>query len=537
MLTQKLVAHIPLLLHEAPRDVAIVGLGSGVTVGSALTHPVQRVDVIEIAPEVIDASRFFEKENHRALADPRTNVIIGDGRSHLLLGNRKYDVIISEPSNPWIAGVAALFTREFFLAARERLAPNGIVSQWANVYNISGDDLRAIVATFLSVFPDGTAWLVGADDLVLIAATAPLDARLANIERHWTRVPAGASAKTGPGVAEDLALVAARQPFSVLSLYLGGPRELARYAGAAPLLTDDRMTLEFSAPREIHGEAAGRNGEVLLSLTPPQHLPAFIRAAQEAAGAREWRNRGDMLARRDAHALAYQDYVRALRLDPGDADTFEAFTRSAILIRRGADALSWIKSLSGGSSPSPATLVAVSKLHASMGSPAEALAAARTAVALDPASPRALEQLASVHADAGNSAELDGAVARLRAIAPDAASTFYYAAVSAFLHGRAEEARSLAEQAAAADVTFAPVHDLLGAAYTKLGEPAKAREAFLKSLTLDAHDSTAYTNLGVLELTAGNYREAERYFAEALWLVPDSPTAREGMARARSARP
>ena len=185
---------------------------------------------------------------------------------------------------------------------------------------------------------------------------------------------------------------------------------------------------------------------------------------------------------------------------------------------------------------SPAVLVARSKLLSSIGSPAEALEAAHDAVALDPASPRALEQLASLHADAGDAAGLDAVVARLRTIAPDAAATHYFAAVSAFLRGRAEETLRLGEQAVAADRAFAPVHDLLGAAHTKLGQPAKAREAFSKSLALDARDSTAYTNLGLLELAAGNHREAARYFAEALWLVPESSTAREGLARAQGTK-
>ena len=101
MLTQKLVAHLPLLLHANPRDVAIIGLGSGVTVGSALRHPISRADVIEISPEVVEASNKFAMENHHALDDPRTKLIVGDGRSHLMLSSRLYDVIISEPSNPW----------------------------------------------------------------------------------------------------------------------------------------------------------------------------------------------------------------------------------------------------------------------------------------------------------------------------------------------------------------------------------------------------------------------------------------------------
>ena len=160
MLTQRVIAHLPLLLHENPKTVFIIGMGSGVTLGSALRHPVERVDVAEISSEVIEASRHFSAENHDALSDPRARIIVGDGRSHLQLTAAKYDVIVSEPSNPWIAGVAALFTREFFEAARAHLAPGGVICQWANIYNISDRDLRSIAATFTSVFPHGTVWLV-----------------------------------------------------------------------------------------------------------------------------------------------------------------------------------------------------------------------------------------------------------------------------------------------------------------------------------------------------------------------------------------
>src|SRR5206468_4353936 len=89
------------------------------------------------------------------------------------LTTRKYDVIVSEPSNPWLAGVAALFTREFFEAARAHLKPDGLLCQWAHTYDISDRDLRSIVHTFASVFPQGTMWLVGAGDLFLIGTAGP----------------------------------------------------------------------------------------------------------------------------------------------------------------------------------------------------------------------------------------------------------------------------------------------------------------------------------------------------------------------------
>jgi spermidine synthase len=526
MLTQKLIAHLPLLLHENPREVAIIGLGSGVTVGSALRHPIQRADVLEISAEVVEASRFFENENHRALDDSRTNLIVGDGRSHLQLTPRRYDVIISEPSNPWIAGVAALFTREFFAAASDRLAPGGIIGQWANAYNISNRDLRAIIATFRTVFPDGTVWMVGGDDVLLVGSKPggpALDARLSGIRSHWTR----------PGVAADLAERSVLEPFSILSMFAGGPAELEAYARGAEILTDDRMTLEFSAPRELHRHGAGENSAALAALLKPDGGPAVVRHARAAAGAAEWRNRAAMMARRDAHATAYDDFVRALRLDPGDAAALNGLVRSATLLRRGADALSSIATLNADRPPSMDVLLARSKLLAADGSADEAIDAARQAAALAPSRAEPLEQLASLHADTADTVRLDAAVDGLKKTAPDRAATHYYAAVSAFLHGRSQEAVVHAQRAIAADRSFAPVHDLIGAAFTKLGRPEDARSAFETSLGFDAHDSSAYTNLGLLALAAGHREVAANYFAEALWLAPDSRVARDGLARAR----
>ena len=203
--------------------MGIIGLGSGVTLGSALTHPVSAVDVIEISPEVVEASRYFAAENRHALDDPRTRLIVGDGRSHLALSSRQYDVIVSEPSNPWMAGVAALFTREFFTILRSRLSPGGLICQWAHTYDISSEDLRSIVATFVSVFPDGTMWLVGNGDLLMVGTAGPLGSALERIESSWQR----------PGVADDLQSVAVSAPFSLWSLFAGGGDELRAYAGDA----------------------------------------------------------------------------------------------------------------------------------------------------------------------------------------------------------------------------------------------------------------------------------------------------------------
>ena len=154
MLTQRLLGLLPTLLHDNPRDALVIGLGSGVTVDAVIASgEVQRVDVVEISPEVVDASRYFEHENRQVLKRPGVRLLVGDGRSHLRLSTQQYDVIVSEPSNPWMAGVAALFTREFFETARLRLRPAGVFCQWAHTYEIAERDLQSIVHTFGSGLP------------------------------------------------------------------------------------------------------------------------------------------------------------------------------------------------------------------------------------------------------------------------------------------------------------------------------------------------------------------------------------------------
>jgi spermidine synthase len=508
MLTQKLIAHIPLMLHKDPKEVFILGLGSGMTVGAALTHPIARADVVEISPEVVKASEFFTTENRHALADPRTHLIIGDGRSHLALTDRKYDVIISEPSNPWIAGVASLFTKEFFESARERLAPGGIICQWVNAYNISEADLKSVVATFNSVVPYGTVWLVGTNDVLMLATT----------DEQWPEIGRIVDRMTRTDVAADLASIGVVDPTSITTLRIGGPNELARYTAGSPIFTDDRLTLEFTAPQEIHRRRAGSG-------------PAIERLFLETVGPTHamFRNRAAMLAKADHFELAMDDYVRAIKRDSLDSPALDGLVKMAIILKKPSDALNAI-----GTASTAEQMVARSKLLAADDKRDEAIALARDAAAT---STLGLEQLASLYADAADTVPLDATVAQLRKVAPERASTEYYAAVAAFLHGDADAAVANAQRAIAIDPNYAPTYDLIGAAYTKLNQLDPARQAFQKSLSFDAHDSTAYENLGVLELNAGNRAAAAKYFAEALWLVPESAVSREGLRRAGTGSP
>lgn len=519
MLTQKLIAHFPLLLHENPKEVFIIGLGSGMTAGAALTHPIEHADVIEISPEVVKASGFFKAENRNALADPRTRLIVGDGRSHLSLTRKKYDVIISEPSNPWIAGVSSLFTREFFQSARDRLAPGGVMCQWANAYAISQPDLKSIIATFKSVFPEGTVWLVGNDDVLMVATLSPLDKALGRIAERMKR----------PEVAADLASVGVLDAYSMGSLRVGfaeagKPGSIEAFAAGAPLFTDDHLPLEFTAPRELHSPRAGENGSALRQLV-------VLKVEAYPEQAIEWRNRAGMLAKADHHELAIDDFLGAVSRDPDDAIALDGLVKSALIAHKAGEVLARDE-LTRGRPATPRRLAALSKLLAAAGKRDDAFSRAREAAAQSPAI--GLEQLAALHAESSDTIQLDATVVELRKVAPEAAATEYFTAVAMFIHGDASGAVGAAQRAITLDPNYAPTYDLIGAAYTKLGQLDPARQAFQKSLSFDAHDSTAYENLGVLELNAGNRALAARYFAEALWLVPESQVARQGLAQARN---
>lgn len=242
MRTQLLSGYLPLLLHPKPETVAVVGQGSGVTLGAVERFPVKDVDLVEISPAVIEGSRFFSPFNHHSLDDPRVRVRLEDGRNFLALTDKTYDVIVSEPSNPWISGVGALFTRDFFEIVKSKLNPKGVICIWVHT-NMSPEDFKSIIKTFLSVFPAVTMWesIVG-DDYLLIGSGENYS--LSNKTLQATIE----GRKTG----RDLAGIGIKSARDLLSLMVMDRRALEKFAGEAPIHTDDNSLLEFNAPEYIY---------------------------------------------------------------------------------------------------------------------------------------------------------------------------------------------------------------------------------------------------------------------------------------------
>lgn len=273
--TQILLGLVPLLVHDGdgPLDALVVGYGSGMTAGALLaSDDVGRVDVVELEPAVYEAAdRFFGPVNGRPDVDPRVHRRVGDGRTVLLHADQQWDIVISEPPNPWVAGVADLFTADFYAAARERLAPGGLFAQWVQVYELRPDTVRSIWATFGSVFPDTHAFRVSGSDLLLVGGTAP-----------WRVAPDRLARRADPpAVRALLARAGVPEPWDALARYAFGPAQLATLSAGGRIATDDGAWLDHQAWRDLLGALDDRTAsqwqrEIGLAIADQGQLSALL---------------------------------------------------------------------------------------------------------------------------------------------------------------------------------------------------------------------------------------------------------------------
>jgi spermidine synthase len=173
--TQVLLGLVPVALHPAPGEVALIGLGGGFTLKAAASLPdVRTLTQVEIDPLVVEAARLhFGAFNNRVLEDPRVTLVIDDGRNYIDRPGRGFDVIISEPPNIWVSGVSGLFTEEFYKAAAAKLKPGGLLCQWLPLYEMGKKEVRIALATLRRVFPSVHFWTSGYDGLIVAAERFP----------------------------------------------------------------------------------------------------------------------------------------------------------------------------------------------------------------------------------------------------------------------------------------------------------------------------------------------------------------------------
>ena len=256
MANQRLLAHIPLLLHRDPETVCIIGMGTGCTAGSAALNPQHRVTVAEIEPAVIKGAAFFASDNHEVLRDPGVEIRATDGRLLLNLSPSAYDVIISEPSNPWLSGPSDLFTLDFFQLSQRALKPGGLFCQWLHIYSLAPENVRTIVRTFTKIYPH--TYLISSRpevDMLLLGCRDPLRLDPGRIGERMA----------APAIARDLSdpRVGVNSPADLLARFRMGPAEVKGYAGAGPINSDDAPIIAYRAPADLYRRTVEENMALL----------------------------------------------------------------------------------------------------------------------------------------------------------------------------------------------------------------------------------------------------------------------------------
>jgi spermidine synthase len=354
--TQVMAGMLAALLHPHPRSSMVIGLGTGTTAGwLAVVPSVQRVDVVELEPAVVELARAYAGVNRDALANPKVRVTVNDARETLLVSQARYDVIFSEPSNPYRAGVASLYTREFYEAVRARLAADGLFAQWLQTYSIDAPTARTIYATMAAVFPHVQTWTTNPGDVVLIASARPIAIDADALRARLAREPFRGAAHLAWRV---------ESVEGVLAHFVASERVAkALAAQATQLNTDDRPVIEFGFARtlgrdsfgtpDIAAEAARVNGGrpeirgtvdwALVRASRDDAREAFMKfyvAADFAGAASSWRESrwtpatsrqlaslGHVLAvTGDETALALAEQLRPWQ--PGEADAVTALLRA-----------------------------------------------------------------------------------------------------------------------------------------------------------------------------------------------------------------
>jgi len=335
--TQLFSGHLGAAFHPAPRSVLVIGFGSGMTVAALARYPeIEHIDCVEIEPGIIEAAPLLEPLNRGVLRNPRVHVILDDARNFLLTSRDSYDLIVSEPSNPWIAGVAALFTDEYYRAARARLRPGGILVQWVQGYSIFPRDLLMVMGTVAARFESVSVWRGEEPDFLLLARQDRSPLGLDRVSSLLKR----------PELREDWDALNISAPEGILAYHRLDDEDLRGMVAGAPQNTDDNSLLEFHAPRALlrHGLYEeniemvwkGRTSRLPRDVTIVEPHAALLAAADTALWNNDWKRaasflegvpntpldarvewlRGRLAFGLEDYAEAAQHYSAALRLDP-----------------------------------------------------------------------------------------------------------------------------------------------------------------------------------------------------------------------------
>jgi spermidine synthase len=274
MRLQRMMGHLPALLHGSARSVLVVGFGAGVTAGSFVPYPdVQSIEICELEGLIPPASdQFFGKENYHVMHDHRTRIVNDDARHYILTAPNKFDVITTDPIHPWVKGTATLYSKEYYEMVRSHLNPGGVVAQWLPIYESDEETVKTELATFFSVFPNATVWsnYFQGDgyDLVLIGREDSAPINVDDVQKKLD--------KSGyAGVAASLADSGFHSAVDLLGTYAGRASDLQPMVAGVALNEDLNLRLQYLAGMGLNSR---RSGEIYRRILTYRQFPEDLLA-------------------------------------------------------------------------------------------------------------------------------------------------------------------------------------------------------------------------------------------------------------------
>jgi len=231
----RMLGYLPFLLQERPERALVIGLGMGITLQSLIQPGIHEADCVEISPEVVEAARHcFSTENHAVLDEPTVSVIVEDGRNHLLMTDKQYDIITSNAIH--VRYSSNLYTRDFYRICKRRLTQSGVMCQWLPRNWLSEREYQMLLKSFMEVFPHTSLWCIYPNHTILVGTPTKFRIDLQSVARKLQAEKA----------VKDLGEVDLDSPFTFLTQFAANEDELAKYVAGVPPHTDNNPYVEFS---------------------------------------------------------------------------------------------------------------------------------------------------------------------------------------------------------------------------------------------------------------------------------------------------
>ena len=591
-LSQLMTSYIAMLLHPSAETALTIGLGSGMSAKALATFPsLKEIEVIEIEPTMIEASKYFDRASVKltalppgvsfpengaesriwfdakekrlyykgvmepearaelmkrsddgdyrhainrlarnarhsrhssVLEDPRVRVIPTDGRNYILATPKYYDVITAEPSNPWIAGIANLYTREFYQVIKSKIKDDGIFAQWIHNYSMSPDDFRMVFRTFAEAFPHVSLWSMKESDFLIVGSKQEQVFDYSKVKKIFD---------SNKMLQSDLEYLGLSDVYAVQGFYRMNRENFVAFSKGAAINTDDGAELEFSAPKNLRRATTELNRRIMAPFlldSPPWLKPSSLPVSQAMHHFYMAQSYAASLARN----RALKEIDEAIRLEPKEPKFRLLKMRVLLEQDKSADAAKEaFAALESGAEHISDVLGMSDEFYLP-----EAQAVYRKVIEMGNKDVLPYLGLGNIALHSGNIQEAEKWFVQARDLDAEHAAVLLAwgrltaakaqkmaddAAVKKLL----QEARAFLEKAKAKGEESATIHSELGVVYYKLAMWDKAADAYREALRMRRRRNDLRFSLGQAYAQLGRIAEAEQKYREILSLAPDDADA------------